>query len=391
VLAVACTFAISGTPAYADHNGPSAQDVARAQAAAQAKAAQAGAAKAQLAIADAQLAQLQQQTDAAIANYQSAVARLATAQHAAARATLALQDANQKLYTQRQQMGSFVASAYRSGGRLGMLSALLNSDGPQTFLDSANAINSISSSQDAVMQRMHAAQIVQTLAQQEANAALSAVQKAVGARKSALDAATHAVDNQQRQVAAIAAAKSVLETQAASAQTHADSLRRERERNLEAARQAQAAAEQRRKLGSGGVDEENPTAVSGGPRPPATAAQGETAVEFAKNQLGKPYEWGADGPSTYDCSGLTMMAWNSAGISIDHYSVAQYGEGDHVSRLDLRPGDLVFFAYDTSDASTIHHVGIYVGNGEMIDAPHTGANVRYDPAFRSDYIGATRP
>jgi cell wall-associated NlpC family hydrolase len=86
-----------------------------------------------------------------------------------------------------------------------------------------------------------------------------------------------------------------------------------------------------------------------------------------------------------------MESWAAAGIGIDHYSVAQYGEGAHVARANLRPGDLVFFATDTSDASTIHHVGIYVGSGQMIDAPHTGANVQYDYAFRSDYIGATRP
>ena len=86
-----------------------------------------------------------------------------------------------------------------------------------------------------------------------------------------------------------------------------------------------------------------------------------------------------------------MRAWEHAGIAIDHYSVAQYGEGTHVSSSNLRPGDLVFFAYDTSDASTIHHVGIYVGNGQMIEAPHTGAVVRYASIFRSDMVGAGRP
>jgi cell wall-associated NlpC family hydrolase len=238
---------------------------------------------------------------------------------------------------------------------------------------------------------MRAARIVQTLAQQEAARALSSVRKAVDATTSARDKAESAVASQQHQVVALAGQKANLEAQARSAKSYADAVARERATNLAAARAAAAAAKQRRQLGTGGVDQENPTSVTGGPRPAATAAQGQQAVDFAKKQLGKPYEWGAAGPSSYDCSGLTMMSWNAAGISIDHYSVAQYGEGTHVSRLDLRAGDLVFFAYDTSDASTIHHVGIYVGNGEMIDAPHTGANVRYDAAFRSDYLGATRP
>ena len=391
VLAVACTFAVVTTPAYADRGGPSAQDVARAKAAAAAKAAQAGDAKAKLAIADAELAGLKQKTDAAIATYESAKARLITVQRSAARATIALQGANQRVEAQKQQLAAFVASTYRSGGRLGMMTTLLTTDGPQSFLDTANAINSISTTQDDALQRLRAAQVIQTLAQQEANATLSAVAKAVSAKKSARDAALRAAAVQNQQVVALAGQKADLEAQAASANAKANDLARQRAENLAKARADAEEARQRRALGDGGVDEENPTAVTGGPRPPATAAQGEEAVAFAKQQLGKPYEWGADGPDTYDCSGLTMMAWNAAGISIDHWSVAQYGEGEHVSRVDLRPGDLVFFAHDTSDASTIHHVGIYVGNGQMIEAPHTGANVRYSPAFRSDYIGATRP
>jgi cell wall-associated NlpC family hydrolase len=392
VLAVTCTFVLSATPAYADHhNGPSAADVARAKAAAAAKADQAGAARAKLALADAHLAGLKQQTQAAIANYQASMTRLATAQRAAARATISLQAANTRVAAQQHQIGSFAASAYRSGGTLGMWSTLLTADGPKTFLDTANALSTISSNQADALNRMRGARVVQTLAQQEAASALSAVQKAVTATKSARDKAESAVASQQQQVVALAGQKADLEAQARSAKSKATALDRERQANLAAARAAAEAARQRRALGGGGVDQENPVAVSGGPRPPGTVAQGQAAVDFAKRQLGKPYEWGAAGPSTYDCSGLTMSAWNYAGISIDHYSVAQYGEGTHVSRLNLRAGDLVFFAYDTSDASTIHHVGIYVGNGEMIEAPHTGANVRYSPAFRSDYIGATRP
>src|SRR3954468_5562871 len=393
VLAAACTLGVAtlAGPAYADHNGPSAKDVARAKAAAAAKADQAGQAKAKLALADAHLGQLKQRTQAAITDYQGAMTRLATSQRSAARATLALQSAQQQVFAQQRQIARFASSAYRNGGTLGMWSALLTADGPKSFLDSANTISAISSNQSDALSRMQALRVVQTLAQQQAAAALSAVQKNVAATKSARDRAENAVAAQQKQVVVLAGERADLVTQARSAKAHADSLARERAATLAAARAAAEAARQRRALGSGGVDQENPTAVSGGPRPAATVAQGEQAVAFAKQQLGKPYEWGASGPNTYDCAGLTMMAWNSAGIGIDHYSVAQYGEGTHVSRLELRAGDLVFFAYDTSDASTIHHVGIYVGDGQMINAPHTGANVRYDYAFRSDYIGATRP
>jgi cell wall-associated NlpC family hydrolase len=392
VLTAACMVAFAAAPAYADHiPGPTARDVARAKAAAAAKADQAGRARANLALANAQLRTLQQRTQAAIANYQSAMTRLGAAQIVAARATIALQSADQQLSAQQRQLAAFAASAYRSGGTMGMWSALLTADGPKSFLDSANAISAISANQADALQRFRAAQVVHTLAQQQARSALSAVQLAVDATKVARDHAEQAVNDQQHQVTVLARQRVHLAAQARSAKSHANALARERAANLAAARAAAEAARQRALLGQGGVDQENPTSVTGGPRPAATAQQGREAVAFAKQQLGKPYQWGASGPGTYDCSGLTMMSWNAAGISIDHWSVAQYGEGTHVSRIDLRPGDLVFFAYNTSDASTIHHVGIYVGNGTMIDAPHTGADVRYDSAFRSDYIGATRP
>jgi peptidoglycan DL-endopeptidase RipA len=90
----------------------------------------------------------------------------------------------------------------------------------------------------------------------------------------------------------------------------------------------------------------------------------------------------------YDCSGLTMRAFGSAGISLAHYTGAQWDDGVHLSRDQLQPGDLVFFATNTNDPSTIHHVGIYIGGGQMIDAPSTGEQVGVHNAFRSDYIGA---
>jgi cell wall-associated NlpC family hydrolase len=108
------------------------------------------------------------------------------------------------------------------------------------------------------------------------------------------------------------------------------------------------------------------------------------AVAFAEAQIGKPYRYGAAGPASFDCSGLTMKAWLAAGVTLAHYSGGQWREGTHVSKAQLQPGDLVFFGTD------IHHVGIYIGSGKMIEAPHTGAKVRVSDAFRSDYAGAVR-
>ena len=117
----------------------------------------------------------------------------------------------------------------------------------------------------------------------------------------------------------------------------------------------------------------------------AALALVSAAVAEAQRQIGKPYQWGAAGPDSFDCSGLTMWAWGHAGVSLPHYTKAQYDATTHISISDLQPGDLVFFGSD------FHHMGLYVGGGQMIEAPHTGANVRYASIYRSDLIAASRP
>jgi len=119
--------------------------------------------------------------------------------------------------------------------------------------------------------------------------------------------------------------------------------------------------------------------------PPAVRASAGKAVATARAQIGKPYEWGASGPGSFDCSGLTMYAWNSAGVSLPHSSRAQFSSLPHVSRAQIQPGDLLFYG------NPIHHVGIYEGGGMMINAPETGEFVRRNSISRSDYVGAARP
>jgi cell wall-associated NlpC family hydrolase len=132
----------------------------------------------------------------------------------------------------------------------------------------------------------------------------------------------------------------------------------------------------------------------GGAASGPAAAIARRAVGIALAQLGSPYQWGAEGPDAFDCSGLTSFAYHAAGLDIPRVSRAQYAAyrgARAVGRADLRPGDLVFFATDPGNPGTIHHVGMYIGRGLMVEAPHTGAVVRTASVWRSDYAGAVRP
>jgi cell wall-associated NlpC family hydrolase len=121
------------------------------------------------------------------------------------------------------------------------------------------------------------------------------------------------------------------------------------------------------------------------PNLPAPSPRAAAAIAWAEAQLGKPYEYAASGPSTFDCSGLTMMAWAAAGISMPHYSGAQYAMFPHVPLDQLQPGDLLFWGAGGSE-----HVSMYIGGGLQIAATHTGDYVRIQPEG-SNPVGAARP
>jgi cell wall-associated NlpC family hydrolase len=124
----------------------------------------------------------------------------------------------------------------------------------------------------------------------------------------------------------------------------------------------------------------------------ADGPRGEIAVAWALGQLGKPYRWGAAGPDAFDCSGLVLRAWQAAGVVVPRVAADQYDAGGHVPVSEAQPGDLVFFADDASDPATIVHVGISLGGDRMIDAPHTGAVVRFDTVGGAGLVPlATRP
>jgi cell wall-associated NlpC family hydrolase len=154
-------------------------------------------------------------------------------------------------------------------------------------------------------------------------------------------------------------------------------IRQEQEREVEKANDERKRASR----GNDRLDDEEDSA------PVPASGRAKVAVSAAMAQLGDRYVWGAEGPSSFDCSGLTMYAWGKAGVSLSHSSKAQYGEGRKVSRGELQPGDLVFFGHPT-----IWHVGMYIGNGRMVHAPNPSKPVKTDDIdYMSGYAGAVRP
>ena len=162
----------------------------------------------------------------------------------------------------------------------------------------------------------------------------------------------------------------------------------ERAERREAAREA-AAEEAAEEAAAEEAAVVPPTGGGGGApapaSPPAPRSSAQIAVDAALSQVGKPYVWGAEGPDSYDCSGLTLWAWAHAGVSLPHNSQMQYDATPRVDQSDWQPGDLLFFG------SPIHHVAMYIGGGRMVEAPYSGSQVRVVSAYRSDYVGAGRP
>ncbi|MEV7408883.1 C40 family peptidase [Streptomyces althioticus] len=117
----------------------------------------------------------------------------------------------------------------------------------------------------------------------------------------------------------------------------------------------------------------------------APSAAGERAVRYAVEQLGKPYEWGAEGPETYDCSGLTSEAWRAAGAEVPRTSQEQWARLERIDLVDLRPGDLVVYFHDAT------HVALYLGDGMVVQAPRPGARIKVSPIAANPVLGAVRP
>jgi cell wall-associated NlpC family hydrolase len=313
-----------------------------------------------------QVEQLRTKAEIATEEYDGVYARLGAAVTAHLSAERELARAQQTLGTRGDQAERRVRALYMSGGTAALLAHVLRSASPSD-----------------VAQRVSQVKVV---LQADAGATHQA-ESAVSARTAAEQRlARTAAESTRLQKLVADKADEVNELLSRTDQLLADADQRvvalveQQERAAEAAATVQAQAEiAAARAALGNVTEAPPT--------PQAAA----ALEFAKSQVGKPYVWGATGPDSYDCSGLTGAAYRAGGINLPRTSREQWYAGTHVSLGELQPGDLLFWAYDPANPATIHHVALYAGGGLMVAAPHTGDVVKVQGVYLGGFVGAVRP
>jgi cell wall-associated NlpC family hydrolase len=390
LTALAAT-ALLADPSLADRvdPAPTARDLAKSKKDINDRAAEVGRINAELAQADGRLEDLNDDAELAIERFNGARARQEQADRDYQAALDRSNHARDRFDQSRRALAVFASRAYRSDNSFPSLAAVLGGrGGPEGFLDRARFMEVLAGRQGFVVQQEKAARGLADLFAKQSRQALDNQRSATRAAADARQAATAAVDRQRSSVKRIQQQKAGLVAALGRAKVQNARLQRARDASLAAPK----------------VDVPKGAARQAARALPHASGLGAVAARAALRWLGTPYSWGGGNPSGptlgiaqgahtvgFDCSGLVTYAWAHAGIPLTHYATAQYNSGPHPTRNQLRPGDLVFFAHNPANPSTIHHVGIYIGNGQMVEAPFTGARVRISGAFRPDYAGATRP
>ncbi|MEU2772339.1 NlpC/P60 family protein [Streptomyces sp. NPDC007162] len=277
-----------------------------------------------------------------------------------------------RLNRAREELGSFAAAQYRTGTEVPQTATFLLADDPQDYFDQSQLMNRLTSRQkDAVddyvtqqsatmKKRQEAARSLETLTetQDDLRTAKATVQSKLASARQLLS-------------------KLTAEEKARLAQIEKKKQEEADRKAAELAKQQAAAARQEASSPSAGSSSSSSSSSSASSpsSDSAYATKAAKAIAFARAQIGKPYVWGATGPGSYDCSGLSQAAWKAAGVSLPRTTYDQVNAGTTVPLADAQPGDLVFFYDDIS------HVGIYIGNGMMIHAPKPGAYVREESIY----------
>jgi peptidoglycan DL-endopeptidase CwlO len=297
---------------------------------------------------------LNHQADSATQRYNQAQVTLDATRHRANTLLNQVARGAQRLNDTRQRLGEYAAEQYRSGG-LGQTATFLLTADPQDAFEQEHLFKQATAVQDKALT---------TYETEMASTARQRTQAASALRT--LTTAQQQLATDRRQV----------QTKLHAAQDLLNSLTAQQKAKLaRLAAQKEAAA----RAASARLTAGAPISSA------AYAVKAAKAIAFAKAQLGKPYVWGATGPNSYDCSGLVQAAWRAAGVDLPRTTWDQVKVGTRVPVADLEPGDLIFYYSDIS------HVAMYIGNGQMIQAPHTGAVIDIQPITEMPIYGATRP
>jgi cell wall-associated NlpC family hydrolase len=290
-----------------------------------------------------------------------------------------LRVAKQSLGRAQETLSARLVSLYTSGGQSDSLEVLLGASSLDDLVSRFNTANRISAQDTQVLAQV--AHFDKEVKARQVRLKHATAEAAALVRERATERASI-----QGQLSARRALLSSIRGQIAHLQAQEAARQAELRRELQAriaAQQKQAPAVALSSTVAPGPSSSSTGSVSVGPAPPATHS---SVVAIAEQYLGVPYRWGGASPSGFDCSGLVMYVFAQVGVSLPHSSYAQYGMGSPVSRDQLQPGDLVFF-------DGLGHVGIYVGGGQFIHAPHTGDVVRISSLsgwYASSYVGARR-
>ncbi|MFB7912355.1 NlpC/P60 family protein [Streptomyces sp. NPDC056061] len=294
-----------------------------------------------------------------------------------------------RLNEARTTLGAYAAAQYRTG-TVAPNATFFLADDPQAYFDQRHLMERLTSRQEQAISEFRTQQASASKKRAEAVRGLETLTESQNTLRASKD------DVRKK----LGEARTLLSQLTAEEKARLDALERKKEQEAErrakelAQRQAAAEAEARHAEQNSGSGTDTGTGTGTGSGTgtdtgtgsgSSTTAEAEKALAFARAQIGKPYVWGATGPSSYDCSGLTQAAWRAAGVDLPRTTWDQVKTGTRVATENLRPGDLVFFYDDIS------HVGIYKGDGMMIHAPKPGANVREESIYYMPIYGSVRP
>ncbi|MFI6896177.1 NlpC/P60 family protein [Streptomyces sp. NPDC050256] len=296
----------------------------------------------------------------------------------------------EKLNEARRTLGTYAAAQYR-GGTLAPTATFFLADDPQSFFDQTHLMDRMTERQTRAVSDFRTQQVKASEQRAEAVASLETLTESQATLRTSKQNVQTKLSQARGLLSKLTAeekarlAELERKKEAEAKRKAAELAKKQAAAKAEADRKAEAAEEAAKEAGSGTGTGTGTGTGSGSGSDSDASTKAEKVMAFARAQLGKPYVWGATGPASYDCSGLTQAAWKAAGVDIPRTTWDQVNVGTRIATEDLQPGDLVFFYDDIS------HVGIYKGDGMMIHAPKPGANVREESIYYMPIYGSVRP